>query len=55
VAFFAACLFAFVLAFSSFDAEMLSQALPDGMPRRWPGGFMVASGVATFAIWITEP
>ena len=55
VALFAACLFAFVLTFLAFDAETLSRALPEGMPRRWPGGFMVASGVATFAIWIMEP
>jgi hypothetical protein len=55
VGLFAACLFAFVLTFSSFDAETLSRALPEGMPRRWPGGFMVTSGVATFAIWIMEP
>jgi len=55
VALFAACLFAFVLTFLAFDAETLSRALPEGMPRRWPGGFMVASGAATFAIWIMEP
>lgn len=55
VGLFAACLFAFVVAFSSFDAETLGRALPEGMPRRWPGGFMVASGAATFAIWIMEP
>jgi hypothetical protein len=52
---FSASLFALILLFSTFDAEFLGEAVPDDMPRRWPGGFMVASGVATFFIWIMEP
>ena len=55
VALFSASLFAFVEVFSSFDAESLRAGLSDSIPRRWPGGFMVASGVVTLAIWLIEP
>ena len=55
VGLFAAALFALTVLYSTFNAEFLTRAIPEGMPRRWPGGFMVASGVATFVIWIMEP
>jgi hypothetical protein len=55
VGLFTASLFGLIRLFSTFDAAFLRSAIPDDMPRRWPGGFMVASGVATFLIWIVEP
>jgi hypothetical protein len=55
VALFSASLFAFVGVFSSFDAETLRAGLSDSIPRKWPGTFMVASGVITLAIWLIEP
>jgi hypothetical protein len=55
VGLFAASLFALIVLFSTFDADLLDSAVPDDMPRRWPGVFMLASGLATFFIWIMEP
>jgi hypothetical protein len=52
VAWFSASLFAFGLVFGSF------RPLPaqfEGLPRRWPGVFMVISGMATLAIWVMDP
>ena len=48
-----ASLFAFVAAFASVNPQRLP--LSDGMPRRWIGGFMIASGVVTLTIWMIDP
>lgn len=53
VAMFSASLFAFVTAFASLDVDRL--VISDSMPRRWIGGFMIASGVLTLMVWLTEP
>jgi len=53
VAMFSASLFAFVTAFASVDPQRLP--LSGGMPRRWIGGFMIASGVVTLAVWLIDP
>jgi hypothetical protein len=55
VGLFAASLFALIVLYGTFDQNFLTRSIPPDMPRRWPGGFMVASGVATFVIWIMEP
>lgn len=53
VAMFSASLFASVTAFASVDPQRLR--LSGGMPRRWIGGFMIASGVVTLVVWVTDP
>ncbi len=53
VAMFSASLFAFVTAFAALDADAL--VLSPRTPRRFVGGFMLASGVVTLVIWLTEP
>lgn len=53
VAMFSASLFAFVTAFASVDPQRLP--LSGGMPRRWIGAFMIASGVVTLAVWVIDP
>ena len=53
VALFSAALSAFVAAFVAADPATLVD-LPR-RPRRWIGGFMVASGVATLGIWLADP
>lgn len=55
VGLFAASLFGFIAVFASFDESELERAIPGGMPRRLPGAFMIASGLATLAIWVVEP
>ncbi len=40
-------------AFASVDPQRLP--LWGGMPRRWIGGFMIAGGVVTLAVWLIDP
>lgn len=53
VAFFSAALWAFVLAFAALRPERLRIAAD--APRRFLGGFMIVSGIATLGIWASEP
>lgn len=54
VAMFSASVFGLVVSFGSFDPVRMRRAAA-GLPRRLPGWFMVASGVVTLGIWLTEP
>lgn len=53
VAFFSASLWAFVIAYTSLDPTPL--VIASDAARRWIGGFLVASGVVTAAIWLMDP
>lgn len=55
VALLSASMFAFVLAFASFDLDTVRSSFAEPMPRRLTGVFMIASGIVTLAIWLMEP
>lgn len=55
VALFSASLFAFVLAFASFDARALRSHFSSRMPRHGPAIFMFASGLLTLLVWLIDP
>ena len=55
VALLATSLFGLVAAVASVDLHALAARLPQRVPRRWPGWFMVASGVVTLVIWGSDP
>jgi hypothetical protein len=55
VALFSASLFAFVLAFTSIDLQILPSDFSSRMPRRGPAIFMFASGLLTLLVWLIEP
>lgn len=52
IALFSASLFAFVLAFTSIDAQRLAAHISDRLPRRGIAIFMIASGLMTTIIWL---
>jgi hypothetical protein len=51
VALFSACLYAFVLAFTSVDLRTLGSRFSARMPRLGPAIFMFASGLVTLVVW----
>lgn len=51
VALFSASLFAFVLAFSVFDADVLAGRYGKRLPRRGPAIFMLISGLVVLTVW----
>ena len=55
VALFSASATALLMTVLSVDRRTLSTLTSDRMPRRLLGRFMIASGLATFVIWIMEP
>jgi len=48
---FSASLFAFILAFTSFDLQALSAHFADGLPRRGIAGFLFAVGISLILVW----
>lgn len=54
VGLFSSSLFALVLTFLSFSPDEVRAGFA-GVPRRWPGVFMLASGAVTLVIWLMEP
>jgi hypothetical protein len=48
---FSASLFAFVLAFTSFDLQALPAYFSDRLPRRGIAGFLFAVGVSLILVW----
>ena len=55
VTLFSASLFAFVLALTSIDLQILPSYFSSRMPRRGPAIFMFASGLLTLLVWLIEP
>ena len=55
VTLFSASLFAFVLALTSIDLQILPSYFSSRMPRRGPAIFMFASGLLTLFVWLIEP
>ena len=55
VALFSTSLFALVLAFRSFDVQVLPAHFSARMPRRGPAIFMFVSGLVTFVVWLMAP
>ena len=55
IALFSASATALLMTVLSVDRRTLSTLTSDRMPRRLLGRFMIASGLATFVIWIMEP
>jgi hypothetical protein len=51
VALFSACLYAFVLAYTSVDLRTLGSRFSTRMPRLGPATFMFASGLVTLVVW----
>lgn len=54
VAMLSSSVFGLVLSFTSFDLPRMRRAAAE-LPRRLPGWFMIASGLVTLGIWLTEP
>lgn len=54
VALFSASLFALVRSLTTIDPEMLAARLSPRMPRLGPAAFLLASGVLTLGIWLSE-
>jgi hypothetical protein len=52
---FSASLFAFVLALTSIDLQILPSYFSSRMPRRGPAIFMFVSGLLTLFVWLIEP
>jgi hypothetical protein len=55
VVLFSASLFAFVLAFRSFDARALRSHFSARLPRRGPAIFMFVSALMTLVVWLIAP
>jgi hypothetical protein len=55
VALFGASLFAAVLLFTSIDRQALRARFSSALPRRFPGVFLIVSGVITLFIWLMDP
>ena len=55
VALFSASLFAFVLAFRSFNVRALSAHFSARLPRRGPAVFMFVSALVTLVVWLIAP
>jgi hypothetical protein len=54
IALFSASLFAFVRCLTSIDLRSLASRLSPRMPRLGPAAFLLASGVLTLGIWLSE-
>ncbi len=52
VVLFSASLFAFCELLRSFDVRALSARFSDQLPRRFIGGYMIASGLVTTTVWL---
>jgi len=53
-ALFSASLFATMIAFTSFDTELLISKVTSGMPRRGMAIFLIVAGLGTLMLWISE-
>lgn len=51
---FSASLFASILAFTSFDTDLLVSKLTSGVPRRGMAIFLIIAGLGTLLLWISE-
>jgi hypothetical protein len=54
VVLFSASLFATIVAFTSFDPELLAGKLTAGVPRRGMAIFLIVAGLGTLMLWISE-
>lgn len=50
IALFSACLFAFILAFSTINLDLIAAQIP-ALPRRGLAVFMIAAGLVTLVVW----
>jgi len=54
VALFSLSLFATIVAFTTFDIQMLSNKVSSGLPRRGLAIFMFIAGLGTLMLWLSE-
>lgn len=55
VALFGASFYALVLLVTMINVPQLTTYLADGLPHRFIGGFLIASGLLTAAVWLEAP
>jgi hypothetical protein len=53
-ALFSASLFAAIVAFTTFDVQVLAEMLNPHMPRRGMAIFMIVAGLGTLMLWLSE-
>lgn len=53
-ALFSASLFAVIVAFTTFDVQVLAEMLNPHMPRRGMAIFMIVAGLGTLMLWLSE-